>query len=78
MSVARKVQVAIVGAGPTGLTLSALLSRYGVTSLVLEKGAALPTHPQAHYVNARTMEIFRHNFAGLEAKVSRLKSLVEE
>ena len=48
MSVARKVQVAIVGAGPTGLTLSALLSRYGVTSLVLEKGAALPTHPQAH------------------------------
>lgn len=38
--------VVIVGAGPTGLTLSALLSRLGVRSLLLEKAAALTQHPQ--------------------------------
>ena len=38
--------VVIVGAGPTGLTLSALLSRMGVRSLLLEKAAALTQHPQ--------------------------------
>ena len=38
--------VAIVGAGPTGLTLSALLSQYGVPSVLLERSAALPAHPQ--------------------------------
>ena len=38
--------VVIVGAGPTGLTLSALLSRMGVRSLLLEKADALTQHPQ--------------------------------
>ena len=38
--------VAIVGAGPTGLTLSTLLSQYGVPSILLEQSAALPAHPQ--------------------------------
>lgn len=87
--------VAIVGAGPTGLTLSALLSQYGVPSMLLERASALPAHPQvshwdaesvfvrkaccqrgishlqkaltdrhplplqAHFINNRTMEIFR-------------------
>ena len=74
----RQVQVAIVGGGPTGLTLSALLSRYGITSMVIEKNANLPTHPSAHYVNARTMEIFRHNFSGLEASIRDMSPPVED
>lgn len=54
-------RVAISGAGPSGLTLAALLARMGVPTAVLEKRPALPTHPQAHYVNARSMEIFNHD-----------------
>ena len=38
--------VVIVGAGPTGLTLSALLSRMGVASLLLERAPSLTEHPQ--------------------------------
>ena len=51
--------VCVVGGGPTGLALSALLSRLGVASATLERRDAPSTHPRAHFVNARTMEVFR-------------------
>jgi hypothetical protein len=54
-----KLGVLIVGAGPVGLTLSILLSSYGVRSLVVERRSKLSDHPQAHFLNNRTMEIFR-------------------
>ncbi|KAL2641956.1 hypothetical protein R1flu_009543 [Riccia fluitans] len=54
-----KVPVLIVGAGPVGLTLSILLSKYGIRSMVVEKRTELSRHPQAHFINNRTMEIFR-------------------
>lgn len=63
------IPVAIVGAGPAGLTLSALLSQFGVPSVLLEKASALPTHPQAHFINLRSMEIMRHAFQGLDRRV---------
>jgi 2-polyprenyl-6-methoxyphenol hydroxylase-like FAD-dependent oxidoreductase len=65
----RRVPVVISGAGPTGLTLSALLSRAGVPNVLLEQAAALPTHPQAHFINLRSMEIFRHSLSGLDRSV---------
>lgn len=58
----RVFEVLIAGAGPVGLTLSSLLSRFGVANLVLERSQGLPTHPQAHFINCRTMEIFQHAF----------------
>lgn len=61
--------VAIVGAGPAGLTLSALLSKFGVPSILLERAPALPTHPQAHFINLRSMEIMRHAIGGLDRRV---------
>lgn len=61
--------VAIVGAGPAGLTLSALLSQFGVPSVLLEKASELPTHPQAHFINLRSMEVLRHAFGGLDVDV---------
>lgn len=61
--------VAIIGAGPAGLTLSALLSKFGVPSILLERSPALPTHPQAHFINLRSMEILRHAFGGLDRRV---------
>jgi len=61
------VDVAIVGGGPVGLTLAALLDRFGVTSFVFEKRSALHRNPQAHVINTRTMEILRE--LGIERAV---------
>ena len=59
MNEIEEVPVLIVGGGPTGLTLSILLSRLGVPSLLVEADPGTCDHPQAHVVNRRTMEIFR-------------------
>lgn len=59
--------VLIVGAGPVGLTLALLLTKLGVRCAVLEKSKAFSRHPQAHFINNRSMEVFR-----------KLDSLAEE
>ena len=42
-----------------GLTLSSLLSHYGVKHCLLEKRETPTSHPQAHFINARSMEILQ-------------------
>ncbi|KAG0583412.1 hypothetical protein KC19_3G134100 [Ceratodon purpureus] len=69
--------VLIVGAGPVGLTLSILLSQYGVASLVVDKRRRLSEHPQAHFLNNRTMEIFR-KMEGLTAEIEAKQPPVEQ
>ncbi|MFK3677986.1 FAD-dependent monooxygenase [Microbacterium sp. NPDC090218] len=59
--------VAIIGAGPIGLTLSNLLSRQGIDHIVFEAHPGLSVHPKARGVSARSMEILRG--LGLEADV---------
>ncbi|MGW1409686.1 FAD-dependent monooxygenase [Streptomyces sp. NPDC002403] len=59
--------VLIVGGGPVGLTLSNLLSRYGVDHLLVEARPDVSRHPKARGVSARSMEIFRR--CGLEGEV---------
>ena len=74
-------RVAIVGGGPTGLLLSALLSAYSVPSTLLEsKSRSSPDlgHPQAHYLNLRSMEIMRHNLPELYGRVVKAMPPVEE
>ena len=51
--------VAIVGGGPTGMLLSALLTQYGVKHALVEKRKDPCTHPQAHFINMRSMEILQ-------------------
>ena len=58
--------VIIAGGGPTGLTTALLLAKYGVRSLVLERGRALTDHPQAHLINMRCMEVLRGLGGGAE------------
>ncbi len=61
------IPVVIIGAGPVGLTLSLLLSKYGIRSHIIEKEKKIMEHPKAHFINTRTMEIFRS--LGLDAAI---------
>ena len=64
-----EVPVLVVGAGPTGLCASLLLSQYGVNSLTVEKHAGTSIYPRATGINTRSMEILRS--LGLEDDVRR-------
>ncbi|MFF4530338.1 FAD-dependent monooxygenase [Streptomyces sp. NPDC001407] len=52
-------EVLIVGGGPVGLTARALLERWGVRALLVEKHRELSPFPRSRLVNVRSMEIFR-------------------
>lgn len=52
-------QVAIVGAGPVGLSLAIDLGARGIDCLVLEQGDGQVEHPRAGLMSVRTMEMFR-------------------
>jgi 2,4-dichlorophenol 6-monooxygenase len=49
----------VVGAGPAGLTASALLARAGVRAITITKYGATADSPRAHITNQRTVEILR-------------------
>jgi 2-polyprenyl-6-methoxyphenol hydroxylase-like FAD-dependent oxidoreductase len=53
------VRVVIVGAGPAGLSAALQLGRANIPTLLLEKRPSTSAHPRGHYLNARTMELFR-------------------
>ncbi|KAF7548501.1 hypothetical protein G7Z17_g7007 [Cylindrodendrum hubeiense] len=58
------VPVVIVGGGGCGLCLSIFLSDYGIAHYVFEKHPGTAILPRAHYINQRSMEIFRqHNIS---------------
>ncbi|MFE6664851.1 FAD-dependent monooxygenase [Streptomyces sp. NPDC057697] len=67
MHVPTTTPVLIVGGGPVGLTLSILLSRYGVDHLLAEARPGTSRHPKARGISARSMEVFRR--CGLEEAV---------
>ncbi|WP_327401760.1 FAD-dependent oxidoreductase [Streptomyces sp. NBC_01288] len=55
---AEQVDVLIVGAGPTGLTLGIDLARRGVDALVVEKADVLFPGSRGKGIQSRTMEVF--------------------
>jgi 2,4-dichlorophenol 6-monooxygenase len=59
--------VLITGAGPAGLTASALLAQYGVNAITVTKYPGTANSPRAHITNQRTVEVFRD--LGLEDRV---------
>lgn len=69
-------RVLIVGAGPAGATAALLLAEHGIDTLVLERRSVPLTHPAAHVLSTRTLEIFRE--LGLEHDVRRLSSRLYE
>ncbi len=54
-----RVPVLIVGGGASGLMTSIMLSSYGIEHLLIERHEGTSILPKAHYLNQRTMEIFR-------------------
>lgn len=63
-----EVAVLIVGGGPVGLMARALLERWGVHALLVEKRGELSPFPRSRLVNVRSMEIFRQ--LGLAAEIT--------
>jgi 2,4-dichlorophenol 6-monooxygenase len=51
--------VLIVGAGPSGMVSALCLAQAGIRSIVVERASGLATHPKAHEVNARSIEILQ-------------------
>jgi 2,4-dichlorophenol 6-monooxygenase len=66
-----EVPVLIVGGGGSGLSASVFLSDHGVGHLLVESRADTSRLPKAHYINQRTMEIFRqHDLADEVAELA--------
>ncbi|HEX4833745.1 MAG TPA: FAD-dependent monooxygenase [Trebonia sp.] len=62
-----EVPVLIVGGGGCGLAASVFLSDHGVDHLLVERHPDTSIVPKAHYLNQRTMEIFRQH--GLDEEI---------
>ena len=54
-----KTDIVIIGAGPVGLTASLLLDQWQIAHIVVEAQDPPSNHPQAHFISARSMEIYR-------------------
>jgi 2,4-dichlorophenol 6-monooxygenase len=61
-------QVLIIGTGPAGGAMAALLATYGIENLVVNKYRWLTNTPRAHITNQRTMEVLRDLGSGVEAE----------
>ncbi len=71
-----EVPVLIVGGGGCGLSTSIFLSDHGVAHLLVERHADTSHVPKAHYLNQRTMEIFRQH--GLDGSVAEQAAPLEK
>ena len=80
----KTTEVLIVGAGPTGTALSALLSSFKVANVLIERNEfdrkRSSGHPRAHFMNRRTMEILRDEraFGKTKSDVDRMKSCLRD
>jgi 2-polyprenyl-6-methoxyphenol hydroxylase-like FAD-dependent oxidoreductase len=72
--------IVIIGGGPTGLFMARLLQSYQVPFVLLE--AQTPErrfqHPQAHFLNTRSMELLKHASASLYQRLREAMPPVEE
>src|SRR4051812_6318815 len=57
MTRAIQTEVLIIGGGPSGMVSALCLAQYGVASVIVERRAGLQTHPKAHELSARSIEI---------------------
>lgn len=62
-----ETDVLVIGAGPTGMVMALCLAQRGVRSVVVERRDGVQTHPKAHELSARSMEILQGLGVGLDA-----------
>ncbi|GAA3748278.1 FAD-dependent monooxygenase [Streptomyces tremellae] len=67
-----EVPVLVVGGGGCGLAASVFLSDLGVRHLLVERRESTSVLPRAHYLNQRTMEVFRQH--GIADDVYRIST----
>ncbi|MEL7462105.1 MAG: FAD-dependent monooxygenase, partial [Pseudomonadota bacterium] len=60
--------VLIIGSGPAGSSMAALLSTYGIENMAVNRYRWLANTPRAHITNQRTMEVLRDLGQGVEAE----------
>ena len=53
------IPVLVIGAGFAGLSTALFLGWRGVPCLLVERRKSLSSHPRAHGLNRRTMEVLR-------------------
>ncbi|KAM7277171.1 hypothetical protein ACFE04_019037 [Oxalis oulophora] len=68
-----QLPVLIVGGGPVGLVLAILLNKQGIKCSIVEKTSRHSRHPQAHFINNRSMEVLR-KIEGLVEDIESLQS----
>jgi len=68
--------VIIVGAGPVGATAALILADYGIQCTVVEARNRPQSHPAAHVLSTRSLEIWRE--IGLERDIRRLSAPMHE
>lgn len=78
MSTETRAPVVISGAGSSGATLALLLASRGIASIVLERRCDPLTHPAAHVINARSLEIWREIHPDLAGQVAALSPPISE
>lgn len=71
-----ETDVLIVGAGPAGLVMTALLKSYGVDAITVTKFDSTARTPRAHITNQRAMEVFRD--LGIEDEVISIATPIDE
>ena len=60
--------VLVIGTGPAGSATAALLSSYGIETMVVNRYRWLANTPRAHITNQRTMEVLRDLGKEVEAE----------
>jgi putative polyketide hydroxylase len=69
-----RCDIAVIGAGPVGLTLLTALRRHGVDAIGIDSGPGPTRYPKSRLVSARSMEIFRRLGVAAEVKAAGLGS----
>lgn len=72
MSTQYETDVLIIGSGPAGGAAAALLSGYGIRTMMVSRFGWLADTPRAHITNQRTMEVLRD--LGVEQKAIAVSS----
>lgn len=73
MSESLDTDVLIVGAGPTGMVAALALAQRGVRSTIVDRRTTITTHPKAHEISSRSLEILLDlgiPFEALDAEAS--------